>query len=59
MIVRTLPNGEHVWTAKFSLFSYFKPAVMTCDNENIVICSQDDISAVQKARYMQQLENYF
>jgi hypothetical protein len=50
LIVRTLPEGDHVWTANFTLLNYFKPAVMTSDNENIVICSQEDNAAAPKSR---------
>ncbi|CAB3365460.1 Hypothetical predicted protein [Cloeon dipterum] len=49
LVVRTLPDGGRVWAANFSLSTSFKPAVVTSDNEHIVICSQEDVSGVPKS----------
>jgi hypothetical protein len=52
MVVRSLPEGNKLWSATFPLSKAFKPAVVTCDVQLIVICGQEDGSSSKKSGYV-------
>lgn len=49
LVVRSLPEGNRLWAATYPLSRTFKPAVVTCDAQLIVICGQEDGTTSKKS----------